>query len=85
MALVRPGGTLTYSVCTLTRAETAAVENWLFSTHTDLAPLPPPGPPWEAAGRGARILPQTADSDGMFVLKARRGPSGRLSGQSGAR
>jgi 16S rRNA (cytosine967-C5)-methyltransferase len=70
--LVRPGGTLAYSVCTLTRTETAAIENWLFSTRPDLHPLPPPEAPWEPAGRGARLLPQAADSDGMFLLRARR-------------
>src|SRR6202011_640643 len=30
--LVRPGGTLTYSVCTLTRAETTDIDAWLSAS-----------------------------------------------------
>lgn len=66
--LLKPGGTLVYSVCTLTTAESTGIDAWLADAHPELAPLPPPGPPWEPAGRGARLLPQTADTDGMFVL-----------------
>jgi 16S rRNA (cytosine967-C5)-methyltransferase len=68
---VRPGGLLVYSVCTLTAAETAAIDNWLASAWPDWRPMAPPGPPWEPAGRGARVLPQTAGTDGMFVLGVR--------------
>jgi 16S rRNA (cytosine967-C5)-methyltransferase len=70
--LVRPGGELTYSVCTLTTAETVAVDEWLATAHPAMEPLPPPGPPWEAVGRGARLLPQAADTDGMYLLRLRR-------------
>ncbi|HET7488051.1 MAG TPA: transcription antitermination factor NusB [Acidimicrobiales bacterium] len=69
--LLRPGGTLVYSVCTLTLEETAQVDLWLSAAHTSLVPLPPPGPPWEPLGRGARLLPQSAGTDGMFVLGLR--------------
>ena len=69
--LLRPGGTLVYSVCTLTDAETLAVDEHLPTTHPELAPLDPPGEPWTAHGRGARLLPQTADTDGMYVLRLR--------------
>lgn len=69
--LVRPGGVLAYSVCTLTTAETAAVDRWLGEAHPDLRPLPPPGEPWSPAGRGALLLPQTAGTDGMFLLRLR--------------
>jgi 16S rRNA (cytosine967-C5)-methyltransferase len=64
--LVRPGGVLVYSVCTLTAAESV--------DHDDggWAALPVPGPPWRPYGRGARILPQDADTDGMTVLRYRR-------------
>lgn len=65
--LLRPGGTLVYSVCTLTRAETVDVTAWLERAHPELRPLPPPGPPWEPLGPGARLLPQAVGSDGMFV------------------
>jgi len=66
--LVRPGGTVVYAVCTLTRAETTAMDEWLTVACPDLVALDPPHEPWEPAGRGARLLPQTAGTDGMFVL-----------------
>ena len=66
--LVRPGGVLVYSVCTLTRAETVEVDEWLATARPDLEPVAPPGAPWEPAGRGARLLPQAAGTDGMFVV-----------------
>ncbi len=68
--LVAPGGVLVYSVCTLTRAETVDIDDWLAE---DLQPgwgevVPPPGQPWESLGRGALLLPQAAGTDGMYVL-----------------
>jgi len=66
--LVRPGGRLVYSVCTLTVAETQAIDEWLAATRPDLDAEAPPGSPWQPLGRGARLLPQTADTDGMYVL-----------------
>ncbi|HET9689560.1 MAG TPA: transcription antitermination factor NusB [Acidimicrobiales bacterium] len=69
--LLRPGGTLVYSVCTLTAAETAGVDHWLATAHPELEPLPPPDGPWQPAGRGALLLPQAAGTDGMFLLRVR--------------
>jgi 16S rRNA (cytosine967-C5)-methyltransferase len=69
--LVRPGGLLIYSVCTLSVIETGAVDRWLAAEHPDLVPLPPPGEPWVPAGRGALLLPQAAGTDGMFLLRLR--------------
>jgi 16S rRNA (cytosine967-C5)-methyltransferase len=66
--LVRPGGVLAYSVCTLTALETAAVDRWAGRELADLAPVAPPGPPWRPAGRGALLLPQAEGTDGMFLL-----------------
>jgi 16S rRNA (cytosine967-C5)-methyltransferase len=71
MPLVRPGGTLVYSVCTLTRDETTDVDRWLAKGHPHLTPLPRPGAPWMPNGRGAVLLPQTAGTDGMYVLALR--------------
>jgi len=71
-ALVRPGGLLVYSVCTLTRAETVEVDQWLASAHPELVAVEPPGPPWAPLGRGARLLPQDAGTDGMFAVGLRR-------------
>ena len=67
--LVRPGGVLVYSVCTLTAAESIdhpAPAGW--------TPLPPPAAPWRPYGDGGRLLPQDADTDGMTVLRYRRQP-----------
>ncbi len=65
--LVRPGGVLVYSVCTLTAAESVdhrPPDGWV--------PLDPPGDPWRPYGAGARLLPQDADTDGMVVVRYRR-------------
>ena len=69
--LLRPGGTLVYSVCTLTDAETLAVDQHLADAHPELVPEPSPGEPWEPHGRGVRLLPQTAGTDGMYLLRLR--------------
>jgi 16S rRNA (cytosine967-C5)-methyltransferase len=66
--LVRPGGVLVYSVCTLTDAETLGIDEWAATALTGFTPLPPPGAPWRVHGRGALLLPQAAGTDGMFVL-----------------
>jgi 16S rRNA (cytosine967-C5)-methyltransferase len=71
--LVRPGGVLAYSVCTLTALETAGIDNWLARTEPGLTPLPPPGEPWRPAGRGALLLPQSVGTDGMYLLTLRVG------------
>jgi 16S rRNA (cytosine967-C5)-methyltransferase len=65
---VEPGGILAYSVCTLTSAETASIDNWMARTFPDLRPLAPPPAPWTPAGRGGLLLPQAAGTDGMFLL-----------------
>jgi 16S rRNA (cytosine967-C5)-methyltransferase len=66
--LVRPGGTLTYSVCTLTVAETTEVADAFATTRAGWAPVAPPAEPWEPWGTGALLLPQAADTDGMAVF-----------------
>jgi 16S rRNA (cytosine967-C5)-methyltransferase len=69
--LLAPGGTLVYSVCTLTDAETLAVDHHLAATHPHLVAEAALAPPWRAHGRGARLLPQAADTDGMYLLRLR--------------
>jgi 16S rRNA (cytosine967-C5)-methyltransferase len=71
-AMVRPGGRLVYSVCTLTAAETTAVDAWAQAHLADFAAEPPPGDPWRPWGRGALLLPSAADTDGMYVLRLSR-------------
>lgn len=77
--LVRPGGQLVYSVCTLTAAESTEVDGWLASHRDDLVPQPAvgdeaPGEGWEPWGRGALLLPQTRSTDGMCLFRYRRDP-----------
>jgi 16S rRNA (cytosine967-C5)-methyltransferase len=74
--LVAPGGRLVYSVCTVTAAETGGVDEWLASARPDLEAEPLddlPGEGWRPHGRGAILLPQDAGTDGMFLLRVRRG------------
>jgi 16S rRNA (cytosine967-C5)-methyltransferase len=71
-ALVRPGGVLVYSVCTLTGAETVEVDGWAADALPEFDALDAPGPPWVPHGRGALLLPQAAATDGMFALALRR-------------
>ena len=66
--LVAPGGSLTYSVCTLTSAETTAVAGAFAASHEDWVPSAPPGAPWIPWGSGALLLPQAAETDGMAVF-----------------
>jgi 16S rRNA (cytosine967-C5)-methyltransferase len=69
---VRPGGRLVYSVCTLTRAETLGVDEWAAASLPGFLAEPPPPAPWRALGRGARLLPQEAGTDGMYLLTLTR-------------
>jgi 16S rRNA (cytosine967-C5)-methyltransferase len=70
--LLAPGGLLVYSVCTLTREETTGVDEFLATDRPDLTALPPPDEPWQPAGRGALLLPQTAGTDGMYLVRLQR-------------
>lgn len=71
LGLLRPGGELTYSVCTLTLAESEAVDRHLAAAHPELVALAPPAEPWAPLGRGALLLPQAAGTDGMYLLRVR--------------
>ena len=69
---LRPGGLLAYSVCTLTRSETTAIDEWAAAEFPHLVAEEPPGLPWRPAGRGALLLPYAAGTDGMYLLLLRR-------------
>ena len=65
--LVRPGGWLVYSVCTITAAESIDHPTPSgFDVVTDA-----PGDPWQPFGQGFRLLPQDADTDGMIIIRYR--------------
>ncbi len=69
--LVRPGGLLIYSVCTLSAAETTEVDDHVAGAHPQLEALGSPGGPWRPCGRGGLLLPQEAGTDGMFIARYR--------------
>lgn len=69
--LVRPGGVVVFSVCTLTAAESLAVDDHVANAHPTLEPLAAPAEPWRPWGRGAMLLPQVADTDGMCLFRYR--------------
>jgi 16S rRNA (cytosine967-C5)-methyltransferase len=71
--VLRPGGLLVYSVCTLTARETREVAVRIQELLPGFTPTEPPAPPWRPWGSGALLLPQDAGTDGMFVLGLRRG------------
>jgi 16S rRNA (cytosine967-C5)-methyltransferase len=66
--LVRPGGTLVYSVCTLLAAEST---DHPVPDGFEVDDAEPPGQ-WRRFGRGFRVLPHDADTDGMIVVRYRR-------------
>ncbi len=71
-SLVAPGGTLVYSVCTLSERESIGVDEHLATSRPDLVPLERPPAPWAPWGRGAILLPQAASTDGMCIFRYRR-------------
>ena len=67
---VAPGGSLVYSVCTLTRAETSAVAEAVAAELNDFAPDPlEHAERWRSWGTGGLLLPQDHDTDGMAVFR----------------
>lgn len=60
LALVRPGGRLVYSVCTLTAPETVDQVDALDAAAPD-------GIPGERIGNGLLLAPHLTDTDGMFI------------------
>jgi 16S rRNA (cytosine967-C5)-methyltransferase len=67
--LLRPGGQLLYSTCSLFRAENSAVVSNFLGTHRDVRALPlvdelPGATP--ARGPGRQLLPGPADTDGFY-------------------
>jgi 16S rRNA (cytosine967-C5)-methyltransferase len=72
VGLLRPGGTLVYSACTLTDAEGPAIGEHLRDRIPGAEVLAAPaGAPWERAGDvGHRLLPDATDTDGMYLVRA---------------
>ncbi len=70
--LVKPGGQIVFSVCTLTRSESTDIDDRIADELPRLEPQPLPEP-WEPWGRGGRLLPDRFEGDGMaaFVYRCR--------------
>ncbi len=66
--LIKPGGVLVYSVCTVTRAETIDVAEAAQTRH-GLRSLPVDHARWSAWGSGGRLLPQDHDTDAMALFR----------------
>ena len=69
--LVKPGGQIVFSVCTLTDAESLGVDARIEADLPDLVPQPLSAP-WEPHGRGGRLLPDRFAGDGMTAFSYRR-------------
>ncbi len=67
--LVRPGGRLMYSVCTVTAAE--SIDHPVPDGFEVDDRCPPVGR-WRAFRHGWRVLPHEADTDGMVMIRYRR-------------
>lgn len=68
-SLVRPGGRLVYSVCTLTAAESI---DHPVPDGFEIDEREPPAGTWTRFGHGWRVLPHEADTDGMVLIRYRR-------------
>jgi len=81
---VRPGGLLTYAVCTVTRAETVAVVDWMLERGGwELDDLGAAFPGAQHPANGACLLtpPPRWGSTGFFIARLRRrAPEGRTRG-----
>jgi 16S rRNA (cytosine967-C5)-methyltransferase len=67
--LVRPGGRLVYSVCTLTAVESI---DHPVPDGFEVDDRQPPVGQWRRFHHGWRVLPQDADTDGMVLVRYRR-------------
>jgi 16S rRNA (cytosine967-C5)-methyltransferase len=68
--LLKPGGTLVYSVCTFPRAETDAACDAIVRHRPDLEPAPVEGP--DGAAERIRLWPHRHGTDAMFIAGFRR-------------
>jgi 16S rRNA (cytosine967-C5)-methyltransferase len=68
--MLKPGGVLVYSTCTISKQENEDNVEEFVSTHGDMEPLALRGFPGEDAGR-LRLYPDTHGCDGMFAAAMR--------------
>lgn len=72
---LKPGGRLIYSVCTLTRAETAEVQEAITQRFPELRPIGLKNPldANQAAAETIWLWPQEVEGNGMFICGWQRG------------
>ncbi|UIJ43645.1 RsmB/NOP family class I SAM-dependent RNA methyltransferase [Sphingomonas cannabina] len=68
-ALVRPGGALTYVVCSLLDAEGAGQVDAFLARHPGWTAEPPSLPAGRQHGAGLRLTPHHDGTDGFFVAR----------------
>lgn len=69
---VKPGGTLIYSTCTLSKQENQDNANWFLQSHPEFAPLPLPEELAQLGlleGNMLTIFPHRGDGDGFFIAR----------------
>ena len=73
-AATRPGGTLVYSVCTISRAEGSEVVETFLAEHPEFT-ADALGDPADGPGRDPwlSLLPHRDGTDGFFIARLRRG------------
>ncbi len=67
--LLKDGGVLSYSVCTVTNQETVDVVKSLENLHPNLVPEKLFHERWRKIGNGLQILPQDFGTDGMSMFQ----------------
>ena len=67
--LLKDGGVLSYSVCTVTNQETVDVVKSLENLHPNLIPEKLFHERWREIGNGLQILPQDFGTDGMSMFQ----------------
>ncbi len=72
LELLRPGGVLTYSVCTLALVEGAGVLRQVMANHTGLEIVTSVPESWQVTEGVGRLLP--AETDGMMLWQVRVRP-----------
>jgi 16S rRNA (cytosine967-C5)-methyltransferase len=68
-ASTRPGGTLVYSVCTISRAESEDIVDAFLDDHPQFAAAPLPGGVSEAGEPFRQLLPHRDGTDGFFIAR----------------
>ena len=66
-AATAPGGTLVYSVCTISRVESEQIVNRFLAHHDDFAPDPFAGA--DPGTSNLRLMPHLHRTDGFFVAR----------------